>query len=409
MQQNSTHTGRFVREECCVIIPTFNNEETLANIINRTLSFTSRIIVIDDGSTDSTPEILKQYPSLKIVTLPYNKGKGYAIRKGFDLARGKGYRYAITIDSDGQHQPEDLPHFLDKIEKEPGSLIVGARNLDQIGIPRGTTFGNRVSNFWYWIETGLKLPDTQSGYRLYPLEPLGKMKFFTRRFEFEVEVLVRAEWKDIPIVSIPVAVQYPEGGRRVSHFRPVRDFMRISLLNTILVLVSFLFVKPFKVMQNLNRENISNFLKKELMNHGESNFRKAASVSLGIFMGIAPIWGWQTAASIGLAVLLRLNKMITVVAANISIPPMLPLILYASYKTGGLILQNHKDISYSSGITLKFVEENFIQYILGALVFGLVFSIFCGLVTYFILTIFRKKQEIIAVQVEQPLNRENRG
>ena len=400
MDNNSPQHTRFEKEACCVVIPTYNNDKTLGHIINGVLNFTNQVIVVNDGSTDNTGEVLKGYSQIDIIHLPHNKGKGYAIRKGFEWAREKGYCLAITIDSDGQHQAEDLPLFLDRLQDEPGSLIIGARNLDLAGVPGGSTFGNKFSNFWFWVETGLKLPDTQSGYRLYPLEAFEKMRFASRRFEFEVEVLVRAAWKGIPIESIPISVYYAPKGQRISHFRPFLDFFRISILNTFLVLISFLCIKPYEVMRNINGENIRNFFKRELLNPDESNFKKAASVSLGIFMGIAPIWGWQTAASIGLAFILRLNKIITVAAANISIPPMLPFILWASYKTGGLILDNHKEITYSSGLTFEFFKDNFIQYILGALVFGVLFALVCGLVTFILLNIFRKKPVVVPVQVD---------
>lgn len=389
-------SGRFRQAGCCVILPTYNNAGTLAAVIEGILEMTDRLIVVDDGSRDETPAILSRYPGITVITLPRNMGKGYAIRSGFKAALEMDYRYAITMDSDGQHFPEDLEKFISLVEEEPGMLIMGARNMKQEGVPGKSSFGNRFSNFWFWIETGQKLPDTQTGFRLYPLEPLGRMKYVTRRFEFEVEVIVRAAWKKVPFRSIPVRVYYPGKDSRVSHFRPFTDFMRISLLNTVLVLLALLIVRPVLIAQGINRESIRLFLINHLLNPHETNFRKAASVALGVFFGIAPIWGWQMIAAFTIAALLRLNKAITIVASNISIPPMIPIILFVSYKTGGLLLATPSSLKFDQGITFEYVKDNLVQYILGALVFGVAMALLMGLLTYVILVIFRKKKTIPA-------------
>jgi glycosyltransferase involved in cell wall biosynthesis len=377
---------------CCIIIPTYNNDRTLLKVIHDVLEFTDQVIIVNDGSTDNTREILEPFSNLTVIHLEENKGKGFAIRRGFREAVSLGYSYAITIDSDGQHFAEDLPKFIEKAVNKPGALIIGARDLAQAGIPGGTTFGNRFSNFWTWIETGYKLPDTQSGYRLYPLEKLGKMRFVTRRFEFEIEVLVRSAWKGIRLVPVPVSVIYPKKGDRVSHFRPFTDFARISLLNTCLVILALLFFRPWMIIRKMSREGFRETLRKHLLNPDESNFKKSASIALGIFMGIAPVWGWQMAIGLALAILFKLNKAITLVAANISIPPLIPFILFASYLTGGLILNNHEPLDFDAGITLEFVKKNFFQYILGALALGAAMGLLAGALTWVLLAIFRKKK-----------------
>jgi glycosyltransferase involved in cell wall biosynthesis len=378
---------------CCVIIPTYNNGQTLESIIRRVLAFTDQVIVVNDGSTDETRHILERFPGLVVLHLHKNKGKGFAIRQGFREAMKRGYNYAITIDSDGQHLPEDLPGFIKKLEKEPGALILGSRNLEQAGIPGGTTFGNRFSNFWTNMETGYKLPDTQSGYRLYPLKSLEKMRLLTNRFEFEIEVLVRLAWKGVPVISVPVSVIYPPKKERISHFRPFIDFARISVLNTFLVFLAMLIFRPLMIIRKMNREGFRVMMRKHLLNPDESNFKKSASMAVGIFMGIMPVWGWQMAIALALAILLKLNKAITLVASNISIPPLIPFILFASYITGGLFFTNHSDINYDSGITFEFIKKNFFQYIVGALIFGAAMGILSGLVTWLLLAIFRRKQK----------------
>jgi hypothetical protein len=123
-------------------------------------------------------------------------------------------------------------------------------------VPGKSNFGNNFSNFWFWFETGLRMPDTQSGYRLYPIKALKELTFFTRKYEFEIEVLVRASWSGIEIKSIPVKVFYPEKEKRVSHFRPFWDFSRISVLNTVLVTITLLYIKPRDFFRSIKKKTL---------------------------------------------------------------------------------------------------------------------------------------------------------
>lgn len=233
----------------CVIVPTYNNANTLARILDGLAAMTSDIIIVNDGSTDGTSAILKRYPHFKQIHFAKNRGKGMALRQGFKTANALGFQYAVTIDSDGQHYPDDLPVFIREIERDGPALLIGARNMMHESVPKGSSFGNRFSNFWFWAETGIRLSDTQSGYRLYPLLPLTKMRFFSSRFEFEIEVIVKAAWRGISVKNVPIKVLY-DPTERVSHFRPVWDFTRISLLNTWLVFVSLLYARPKKWLKS---------------------------------------------------------------------------------------------------------------------------------------------------------------
>ena len=175
------------------------------------------------------------------------------------------------------------------------------------------------------------------------------MRFITRKYEFEIEVLVRAAWKGVNVVSVPVTVYYAPKEERVSHFRPFKDFFRISVLNTILVLIAFLYIKPRDFIRTLfSRKKLKKLLDDHLFNPHHSAQLKAMSVAFGIFMGIIPIWGFQLVAAIFLAILFKLNKPIVIVAANISIPPMIPVIIFLSYKMGAFWMgANAMEIDFS--------------------------------------------------------------
>jgi glycosyltransferase involved in cell wall biosynthesis len=244
----------FKQKKVCVLIPTYNNEQTLQNVLSDVLAYTDQVIVVNDGSTDSTTHILGKFPRVTLVAYTVNQGKGFALRQGFKRAVDEGYEYAISIDSDGQHFAKDLPKFLAKLDEHPSAIIMGARNMEQSSVPGKSSFGHKFSNFWFWVETGVKLPDTQSGYRLYPVRLLEQITFVTKKFEFEIEVLVRASWNGIELTHVPVSVFYAEKGKRVSHFRPFMDFTRISILNTVLVTIALLYIKPRDLLRSLKKK-----------------------------------------------------------------------------------------------------------------------------------------------------------
>ncbi len=387
--------------KCCIIIPTYNNNKTISTVISDVLAFTSNIIVVNDGATDNTSDIVNQFKE-KITILEYkpNKGKGVALRTGIKKAQELGYRYAITIDSDGQHYANDIPIFIDEIEKNPDTLLVGARNLNQENMPKKNTFGNKFSNFWFKLFTHIDLPDTQSGYRLYPIEKMKGTKYFTKKYEFEIEVMVKAAWKGIDVKPVPIKVFYAEGDERVTHFRPFKDFARISLLNTYLFFVAFLWYKPIFLIKNLSIKNIKAFLKKHFVDTNESTIRKSLAVSFGVFMGIIPIWGYQFVSALLLAHLLKLNKAIVGLAAQISVPPMIPFLIYGSLKTGQLVLgQNLSDSIFDSGINTipeiwEAMKSHLLEYLIGSLFFAIIMAIVLGLITYIVLKLNSKKKKL---------------
>jgi len=354
--------------------------------------------VVNDGSTDNTLQILQQFPDVQSISYQQNKGKGWALRKGFDRARQQGYRYAISIDSDGQHFAKDLPGFLERAQQSPDAIIIGARNMEQKGVPGKSSFGHKFSNFWFKVETGIPAPDTQSGYRLYPLLLLKDIGFITRKYEFEIEVLVRAAWKGIKIEAIPVSVYYAPKESRISHFRPFKDFFRISVLNTILVFVTFLYIKPRNFFRALwNKKRRRQLLEDHLLSPQHSDELKAISIAFGTFMGIVPIWGFQLAAAIFLSIVLKLNKTLVILTANISIPPMIPVIIFLSYKLGAYWMgADAFEMTFNRSITLQTIYNNLQQYIIGSITLAVVAGLTFGTLSYLLLKIFKRNTSVVA-------------
>jgi len=241
----------------CVVMPTYNNATTLLDVIQRVLPLGLPVIVVDDGSTDATRQLLQDanLQGVTVVTHDVNRGKGKALVTGFKHAMAAGYNYAVTIDSDGQHYPEDIPLLLQALPADHDALVVGERDMNQPNMPQGNTRANKFSNFWFTLQTGLRLGDTQTGFRLYPLHRLRWLGLTTSRYEAELEMLVFAAWHGTPIIPVKVRVYYPPQGERVTHFRPIMDFARISLLNTALCAGAVVYGWPRWIARKLGAIN----------------------------------------------------------------------------------------------------------------------------------------------------------
>jgi len=375
----------------CVIVPTYNNQKTLKKVLDSILDFTTNVIIVNDGSTDSTSEILKSYAQLTQIQHPKNLGKGRALRNGFRKALELDFEYAITIDSDGQHFATDIPIFISAIQNEPNALLIGSRNMTQENVPKKSSFGNKFSNFWFKFETGIKLDDTQSGFRLYPLQLLPK-RFYTNKFEFEIEVIVRAAWKGIVVKNIPIQVLY-DPVERVSHFRPFQDFTRISILNTVLVTNALLYIKPRDFFRRAKEKGFKKFFLEDILESKDSNFKKSAAIALGIFIGLSPFWGFQTVLLFTFAALFRLNKVIAYLTSNVSFPPFIPFIIYASLQVGSVFVTSDATLVLDSSITLDDIQKNATQYIVGSLILASVSALTVGLISYLLLTAFSSKNK----------------
>ena len=232
----------------CVIVPVYNNAKTIKDVVQRALKFCEDVIVVDDGSTDGSSEGLEKLGAV-VVRYKDNRGKGYALKTGFKEAKARGFERAITIDADGQHFPEDIPVFAAQAKEDPDAMLVGSRNLQMENMPGGNTFANKFSNFWFRLQTGVNLPDTQSGFRLYQLNRIGGLHLLTYRYEAELELLVFQCWKGVRMRPVVIKVYYPPEGERVTHFRPFWDFFRISVLNTVLCILALLYGRPARMLR----------------------------------------------------------------------------------------------------------------------------------------------------------------
>ena len=227
----------FDRLKTAVLIPAYNHSGTVWQVVREVVPYCRHIIVVDDGSVpplEMPDQDLSLTPDSRVELLSHtpNRGKGYALRQGFAHAAASGCEHVVTMDADLQHRASDLPRFAATCQARPDALLLGARPEKQPGKPRKNTFANRFSNFWVWVQTGTRLPDTQTGFRMYPLRRLLGMRLNGNRYEAEAAWIVRLLWRGTEVVSVPVEVDYTPPGGRISHFRKCTDFLRISLMNT---------------------------------------------------------------------------------------------------------------------------------------------------------------------------------
>lgn len=167
----------------------------------------------------------------------------------------------MTVDADGQHRADDIPALLKAVEEEPDALAIGSRGLQHKNMPAKSTFANRFSNFWFALQTLQRLPDTQSGLRVYPLRRLHGLRWMSARYEAELTLLVFSAWAGVKLLPVPVSVYYPPRDQRVTHFRPGRDFTRISVLNTLLCFLMVVYGWPRIFCRQIARGVIGVFRK----------------------------------------------------------------------------------------------------------------------------------------------------
>ncbi len=343
-----------------VCIPTFDNKLTIFDVIEDCIDKTSLpLLVIDDGSEYPVKNIIESSDNTKIKSLlgkrifihrnESNKGKGASLQEAFNICVSKNYTHLISIDGDGQHHPNDINSFLREIKSSPWSLIIGKRKFSGEHVPTSSKFGRKFSNFWVKYQTGCTTEDSQSGFRSYPLFFVQNMKFFTKRYDFEIEVLIRLIWKKVPVREITIDVYYPPGNERVSHFDKLWDNVKISILNTIFVIVS-------------------------LLKGHTGGFKSTVSLAIGVFFAVQPIYGLQAFFLGGIAFIFRLNFSLMFLSSQISIPPMIPIWTFISLKIGSSITHTPLLVSFSE-MNLEIAKSLMSTWVLGSFILGISLSL----------------------------------
>ncbi len=382
-----------------VLIPVFNNPETIRDVVVCAMKFHPDILVVDDGSDLPVEGLLSDLP-VKVVRHDNNRGKGSAILTGASYASGLGYTHMITIDADGQHDPSDLPLIISMVETHPDAIIVGKRDFNNQNVPRSSVFGRKFSNFWLRVQTGRCIGDSQSGFRAYPLAVLNELRLYERHFSFEIEVLVKAIWSGVDIIDVDVKVFYPTADKRVSHFRVFKDNLRISLLNARLTTRSILPWPHRKIIfDRKNKRAVSiwhpvNSIK-TLLTENTTPEKIAIAGALGVFMGALPLIACHMVIIILVSSFFRLNKVIALSTSQTGMPPFMPAICIEA----GYYFRNGHFLTELSVKTLGYQAiDRVYEWLLGSLVVGPLAAVIVGLIMFVMAEIIQKGRDEISTE-----------
>ena len=337
-----------------VCIPCFDNPKTVGQVVSQVLSETDLpILVVDDGSKIKVSDLLiyadhqraLESGRLKIHRFQENQGKGKALQYGIQYGLSKNMTHMISMDSDGQHFASEIAKLTDEALRRPWDLIIGNRKLEGDTVPGISKFGRKFSNYWVKYQTDRIVADSQSGFRNYPLFHCQDLKFWTKKFDFEIEILIRLIWKGVAVRDINVACVYHNEENRVSHFHKFFDNGRISALNAIFVILS-------------------------LLKSHKSPTQIGLALGVGVLIGCTPFYGFHTLIVAALSFLLRLNFIYLFIGSNISLPFLAPFIMTASY----LIGSNVFGIPTDNG-----VAEKFVILLTGSLILGSLLGLLVGI------------------------------
>ncbi|MEZ5992166.1 MAG: DUF2062 domain-containing protein [Planctomycetota bacterium] len=416
-------------EGYCVVVPTYNNRNTVLDVVRKVLQVAETVIVVDDGCTDDTAELLKDEP-IVYVRHKHNKGKGVALRTGFRKALELGYHHAVTIDSDGQHYPDEIPRLVRESQANPDAIVIGVRDMSGQHVPGASSFGRMFSNYWLKVATGVDVGDTQSGFRVYPLRHVTRLRCWSRKFTYECEVIIRAAWGGCGILNVPVKVYYPPKSERVSHFKPFIDNARFSCLYLYMNFSHLLVPLPHKRLvrrdEPLWQGNIGASLKaawhrarklaalpenlemsggpikrfralmRYLVHEKNTPGELGLAVGIGAFWGCSPWIGFHWILALYSATRQHLNRIACVAATNVSFGPLTGVIAIASIWLGKTLLGQPFLIPRTTNwrVLSNFAWDSLGAWVLGSIIIGLAASFAFGLSTlYGIRALRRRKTE----------------
>lgn len=332
-----------------MIAPTYNNAASLIGVLDRISKTRIPLIVVNDGASDDTGAKLEGFVAAQhevdvtVVTHVQNRGKAAAMRTGFAHAREAGYTHAVTIDTDGQLSPEEIPMLVAASRAEPSALVLGRRSQNTPDVPKSSLAGWLISGVGLWAETGLVLQDSQCGLRCYPLALLDVVACWAGRFGFEAEIIARAVWAGCPIVEVPVSCLYAPKGERVSHLKPVRDGLKGFFMHWGLAIRRLIPWPAPRIRRAA--ESLAPPHGRDASKHGWASLRDwvdplgsvrqvrssrleqwiaSSGVGYGVFCACMPIGVWALAAAVYGSRRLHHNLWAALLGASLALPPVGP-------------------------------------------------------------------------------------
>jgi len=384
------------------VIPLYNNARTVLAVAAGCKKYLSRVIIVDDGSSDLPEDFSASVQSLGVELLRHstNQGKGAALKTALAYLAELQTDYMITIDADGQHLPQDLPAFLEVLTRDGQAgdlLLVGARDFNAPNVPDSSRFGRKFSNFWVKLETGHDCSDTQSGFRAYPVRAVNRLKLHCTRYNFEIEVLVRCLWGGVRLEEIPIRVVYEPPEKRISHFRPFLDNLRLSLLHALLVTRKLLFLPHRRIVDTMPEKSTIPSLWREpkqfflfLLRENATPPLLGISAGVSTFLAILPLISCHMLVILYVSCRLRLNKVMALSIQNLFMPPLTPFLCIEL----GYYLRHGEFLRELSMQTVVYeLHQRFWEWLLGSLIIAPVAAIAVGFIVYAVAKRLQKANE----------------
>lgn len=339
-----------------VVAPTYNNARTLPDILAGLEALGLPVIVVNDGSTDDTAQLLQAWHETTTgaprhaLAHSHNRGKAAALRTAFAHAISLGFTHAVTIDTDGQLAPSDVRPLLERARRRTSALVIGVRDASGAGYPARSRIGRSISNRLVWIESGVRVADSQCGLRVYPLDFVASVSCRSEHFGFETEIITRAGWVGVAVRGEPVSCRYLPPGERVSHFKPWLDTLRAARMHVRLIAGA---LHPFPravavapapavprptVWRRFMRWMNPLTAWRQVRGDTAGRTRFAAGFAVGVFIATLPLYGVQTLVSLFAARRLKLHPLSVIAGSNVSMPPIGPLLIVGAIAIGHLIL-----------------------------------------------------------------------
>ncbi len=376
--------------KCALLIPLYNMG-TIHKVLDGLAEYQLPIIIVDDGSDLELHSSLQGRTGFTLLKHDTNCGKGAALRTGFEFAFAEHFTHVISLDADSIERTTIIPQLLEQIESNPEALWVGTRSdVEAKSKNRNSVITQKVDNILIKLFTGCKLLDSQSSFRAYPLRSLAPLELRSNRFEYEQEVLLEASWSGVELKEFELPVVSISSEEQISHYHPLKDLLRIGRVYASAMIKRF--VNPFaslKVEGKTSREKIANLVKQELVSH-TTPLKGAFAFSLGVFMGVFPIHGFQVVSLMFLATKLKLNRPLAFLGVNISAPPFLPFLAVIAVKLGDLLLPG----SITSEVTTDTIEKGgvaFAAFLIGSALLAPLFALLAFILSYPIFCSLKRK------------------
>jgi glycosyltransferase involved in cell wall biosynthesis len=365
-------------------LPVFNNRETVRRVVAECRRIMSRVVVVDDGSTDA--DLGELLAGLDIVLLKHGKnlGKGQAILTASRYIEAQGGEYMITIDADGQHLPHDLPKFPPLLHEDRPGIVIGCRDFNTANVPASSRFGRSFANFWLLVETGKVVGDCQSGFRAYPVRYLNRIDFKGDHYDFEAEVLAKAAWGGLPLTTVDIGVIYPKPEERVSSFKPFLDNLRLTGIHSMLVGRRMLPIRHQKLVESRETPALSLLrhpgkVLRMLLKESATPQGLALSAAVGMFIAVLPILFMHSLVILYFSMRFNLNKIVTLNVQHLAVPPFLPALCIEV----GYYLRHGRwltDLSFAT-VFQQFSSRLF-EWFIGSLIIAPLAALIAGAVMY---------------------------